>query len=650
MNSSRIFRTIEGSLVILFFIQAARVVFATLLRMSLSALAAGRVDGPVIAAHLLLLAGVLVTWLAPRQRRRLPETLSIAAIVVALARVGLAFQPQVVRLYAGILLIAAAAVYMLSLIRAGWRTWVVAFIAGLLVDQLFRAYDTYDISLRAWHLVSVGELLYRVPWVAVQAVLSALLIVISRLARRGALREPYEPAVLDGWGGLAVGGFLALETVLLAMPNVVARWAGVPYEGVVPWLLLATALALLPVNRGAVGHLLALFDERLRGLVWALLFILLIVVGNRFGGTASVCFLAIAQTMAVLLLWWVPRPASPGQPDLSGPWLSLGMLACTVLIYLYSMAFEYTLAFPGLEGQALTAVLLASVLLCLPRLMWRGEDPWMLPPIGAARGLPLAVLVLVTVAGLLLSGVGTTPTLAPRDTLRVATYNINGGYDVSGVYRLDLTALTIEASAADVIVLQEVDTGRPLSYGVDQVQFLARRLGMYQVYQPTVEYVHGIAILSRWPVVEGQGTPLPSGGARGAVRGVLADPESGRRVALAGAQLTPGPVDQRLQQLAVLVDLLGEASPAVLAADLGADPTDVIYQQLVGSGFVDPDAVLGIERGFTTPAVNPTVRHDYVLARGLVPVDARQVDSLASDHRLVVVELAWPDDFSGGPG
>ncbi len=642
---------IEGGLVILFFIQATRVVLAVLLGMSLSALAAGQLEGPVIAAHLLLLAGVLVVWFAPRQRRRLPETLSLAAIVVGLARVGLAFQAQPVRLYAGILLITAAVVYMASLIRAGWRAWVVTFITGLMADQLFRAYDTYDISLRAWHLVSVGDLLYRVPWVAVQVVLSALLIVISRLARRSALREPYEPAVLDIWGGLAVGGLLALEIVLLAMPNVVARWAGVPYQGVVPWLLLATALALLPVNRGAVGHLLALFDERLRGLVWTLLFILLIVVGNRFGGTAGVCFLVIAQTMAVLLLWWIPRPLAPGQPDLSGPLLSLGMLACVLLVYLYSMAFEYAAAFPGLEGQALTAVLMASVLLCLPLLMGREDDPWMVPPLAAARGLPLVVVALVTVAGLLLSGAGPAPGPAARDALRVATYNINGGYDASGVYRLELTALTIEASAADVIVLQEVDTGRPLSYGVDQVQFLARRLGMYQVYQPTVEYMHGIAILSRWPIIEEWGMLLPvSGETRGAVGVVLRNADSGREVALAGAHLAPGPVDERLQQLAVLVDLLGEASPAVLAADLAADPSDVVYQQLVGSGFVDPDAVLGIERGYTTPAVNPVVRHDYVLARGLLPMDARQVDSPASDHRLVVIELAWPDDISGGPG
>jgi endonuclease/exonuclease/phosphatase family metal-dependent hydrolase len=113
-------------------------------------------------------------------------------------------------------------------------------------------------------------------------------------------------------------------------------------------------------------------------------------------------------------------------------------------------------------------------------------------------------------------------------------------------------------------------------------------------------------------------------------------------VTVIGAQLAPGSEEERLQQVAVLLNLTGEDTPLVLAADLGASPQDVVYRQLLETGFLDPDTALGIERGFTFPAANPTERRDYILLRDLFPRDALQVNSPASDHRLVVVEVEWP--------
>jgi endonuclease/exonuclease/phosphatase (EEP) superfamily protein YafD len=127
----------------------------------------------------------------------------------------------------------------------------------------------------------------------------------------------------------------------------------------------------------------------------------------------------------------------------------------------------------------------------------------------------------------------------------------------------------------------------------------------------------------------------------GAIRVVLGDVASGRSVIVIGAQLSPGQEEERRDQLSVLLSL-ADSSPMMVGADLGASPDDLVYGQLLASGFVDPDTVLGIERGFTTPARNPTLRHDYILTRGLIPLDARQVESMASDHRLVVVEVGWP--------
>jgi endonuclease/exonuclease/phosphatase family metal-dependent hydrolase len=646
MGSARIFRLFEGSLVVLFFIQATRVAFAMLLSMVGMALTTGQAEAPVVYSHLILLAMLIPAWFAPRIRSTLPVTLMTSAVLIAVARIviSLPFGISAVRLYASLAVMGLAGVYCASLLRANRRSWLVVLVVGLAADQLFRARDTFDFSLRLWFDLPVADLKYRIPLYVIQIVLSLCLVAASILARRMARLESYEPAFLTPLGGLALGSFFALETVLLAMPNVIARWTETPYTGIVPWLLLATTLPLVPAVRNLMGQTLTMFEDRSRGWVWLFVFLLVVVVGNRLGGFGAAGALIVAQFIAVLLLWWIPVPPDPAELEQVGPSIALGWLVYALLIYAYSFTFEYARVFTWLRTQGLVVVLITAALLGLSRLPWREDDPWLESALH--KGVSAAFVIPVVVLGLILSAFWVGPVegiQSSGETLRVATYNINGGYDELGNYQLELAARTIEASVADVVVLQEGDAGRPVSYGVDQVRFLARRLGMAEIYYPTTEQVQGIAILSRWPVSEQSGVLLPGGGEqRAAVRGLLQDASSGRSVTVIGALLAPGSEEERLEQLAVLVTLIGEDTPLVLAADLAGTPQELVYQQLVGSGFLDPDSMLGIERGFTTPAQNPTARHDYVLVRDLVPLDARQVDSTASDHRLVVVEVGWP--------
>jgi len=352
----------------------------------------------------------------------------------------------------------------------------------------------------------------------------------------------------------------------------------------------------------------------------------------------------VAQFMAVLTLWCVPSPPDPVEVEQVGPSLSVGLFVFVALVYVYSFTFEYARTFAWLEDQGLVVILVAAGLLGVSRLSWREEDPWQIKP-SIPRAVATAFVFPVTVLGLILSGLGAQPVPPlPHGTLRLATYNINGGYDEAGMFQMELIARTIEASLADVVALQEVDVGRPVSYGADEVQFLARRLGMYQAYQPTIGQMRGVAILSRWPITGSVGVLIPGADEQqGALRSLLQEPATGRSIVMVSAQLLPGDNQQRLEQLAVLLSLIDDLSPVVLGADLGfSTEEDVIYQQLLSAGFVDPDKVLGIERGFTFPASNPMYRQDYILVLGATPSDSRQVDSRASDHRLVVIEIGWP--------
>jgi endonuclease/exonuclease/phosphatase family metal-dependent hydrolase len=211
------------------------------------------------------------------------------------------------------------------------------------------------------------------------------------------------------------------------------------------------------------------------------------------------------------------------------------------------------------------------------------------------------------------------------------------------VFQLELIARTIEASQADIVVLQEVDTGRPIGYEADQVEFLARRLRMYQVYQAGVNQLQGVAILSRWPISSSSRMVLAdSRQPAGAVRIQVQDRQTGRQAEIVGTQITGADEQTRLRQLATLMGIIGDTSPLIIGVDTQAPPDDIVYQQLLAGGFVDPDVALGIERGFTFPASNPTVRRDFLFVRGLVPLASRQVDRSGSNHRLVVIEVGWP--------
>jgi len=86
-------------------------------------------------------------------------------------------------------------------------------------------------------------------------------------------------------------------------------------------------------------------------------------------------------------------------------------------------------------------------------------------------------------------------------SLRLGTYNIHYGYDTDWHLSLSDQAAAIQAAAADIVALQEVDCGRITSYSIDDAQWLSRRLRMQVVYLPTVERLTGIALLTRYPII-----------------------------------------------------------------------------------------------------------------------------------------------------
>ncbi len=399
---------------------------------------------------------------------------------MAVGRVFMVVSAPLVGVLGAAIVIAGGALYLAAIARQHPARFGVVITMGLLVDQMVRASgQTLDPT-------------WSESFLPVQTALSALLFVISvartafRLDGESTASRAY--AGISIMGGIALGALLFLECALLGLPNAIARWTGVDYAILAPWLVAATALPLIPEARYTARRVLTLIDVQWRGWFWLLVISLLFVVGNRFEGPSAAAALIVAQFLVVLAFWWVVRPVGKEIRDVTGVGLVIGFV---VLILLYGFDFfTYEYAFVrdfggglnqlsrmlrALRGLGLGVMVAAVALSSIPLMDATRRIPWQRGRLRENLGGIVAVFAGATVVALssLVPGIIDSPNTP--DSVRIATYNIHGGYGLYFDYDLAKIADTIWQSGADVVLLQEVDAGRLASYGVDQALWLGWR-------------------------------------------------------------------------------------------------------------------------------------------------------------------------------
>lgn len=234
------------------------------------------------------------------------------------------------------------------------------------------------------------------------------------------------------------------------------------------------------------------------------------------------------------------------------------------------------------------------------------------------------------------------------------TFNLHHGVGMDGRLDLERAAALVEASGADVVAVQEVDSHLgPRSDGVDQPLWLARRLMADVAYGATIVLPgrspgdpprrYGNALLSRRQLHGTRAEVLPSP-PRAEPRGyVTATVEvAGRRVRVVATHLQhDSPSGRRPQAHALAVEVAASPEPVVLLGDLNATPGAPELAPLTGpGGLVDAWAVGGAGDGATFPSDAPRMRIDHVLVTPELTVTAASVvASAASDHRPLVVDL-----------
>jgi len=349
-------------------------------------------------------------------------------------------------------------------------------------------------------------------------------------------------------------------------------------------------------------------------LLWAHLPVLSLV-----GGALLAAGLLVASSALVT----APRA------DARGPALTVVALGLGWLLFV-GAAFGFYAYYAYLPAAWAATALVALVVLAVPAVA------------GPRWGTGAAILVTAIAILVPVTALATLPAEAsvePPASFRVMTYNVHQGYDAGNVASLDRLVDTIAREAPDILVLQEVVRGWLIDGQHDVAGVLAARLGMRYVFGPTIGDLYGNAVLSRYPMTDVRRVAFAKQpGARYQPRGAIL-------VTVAGVLVIATHLDEhadasavRLEQVRTILREWDGRQPAIIACDCNALPEAQELGLIDAAGFGDLAAQAGGEAP-TFPADAPRERIDYLFGTGMQASQAHVVDSTASDHRALVVNV-----------
>ena len=553
--------------------------------------------------------------------------LLLAVAVLAAGRLGFTFvRPIPVWLAA---VTTAAGLIALTLeLRAARATpesssaFAIGVLVGLSADTVVRgAFLSWDAAWRTG----------LVPTVVTLAIAAGL--VAFAMVDRGEADE--EPSFRYALPAALLGPFLMLQLQFVQNPAFVASGTGLALPAASALVLLGDALGIAAVIWIGTGRVSA--APRVLAAAIALGGTVTLATAN---GALVAVALPVTQMAAVGLLaaglahWLeIPTYATAWRTGLAS---TLGMVAFVALAFAYQIHIDVPLPVPRPAWPVLAAAALALAgarsRRVEPTPRWRAL--WVLPLAGLALPLTLSV---------------TAPALceAPGDgsPVRVLDWNLHGAVDGEGQVDPEAIARLIETQAPDVVVLQEVARGWPITGTVDMAEWLSRRLQMPYAWAPAADDQFGNVVMSRFRIEEAEVIALPYGEGpqhRSALRVVLdagfAEPftviathlQNGEHPSTNGAQIE------------VLLDTWGGGATTIIAGDMNVQPTQENAALFTDAGLVSAQDVTGHGSSSTARDPNfPGDRVDWIFGSSdLVFSEFSILESEASDHLPVLVTVA----------
>ena len=441
---------------------------------------------------------------------------------------------------------------------------------------------------------------------------------------------------------LGLGPFLFVEFLILQNQGWMAEMTGVSASTAALRIALLNVVALFAVER----------LHRFRLLHVAAVLIVVAAVLAAEGSQITFNVLSLLAVPAAAMVWasLVPEPVTDGLAA-STTFLAGGATLFVILGFAYYLPLDFNLGFEASDVRIAVALLLGVLgLLAAIRIptvtSGAGERSWALA--GLAAVLPLFALVVVLINDPVPAGSTGYP-------VRVASYNLHSAFNTDGVLDVESIVRVIEDSGATIVGLQEVPRGRLLSANTDLYALLVSELGFeHAEFFGTTDPTWGNAILSRFPIADVGTEPLPKVGTP-MQRGYL-----GASIAVGNQPLLfisthlqhvndPDVHDQdpegdlypvHHEQIGTILEEWGGIGPAVLVGDFNARPDWRQIAEILDAGWVDSWLEAGTGDGYTSSSDDPEHRIDYVFhTPDLAAVDAGVIQSLASDHLAVVVDI-----------
>jgi len=237
-----------------------------------------------------------------------------------------------------------------------------------------------------------------------------------------------------------------------------------------------------------------------------------------------------------------------------------------------------------------------------------------------------------------------TPAPAP-DTLRILAYNTHHGEGLDGRLDLERIARVIRSVDPDVVALQEIDRKVERTGGVDQARIYGELTGLTPLFGAFMPYQggqYGMALLSRYPILESENVRLPPGAEpRTTLAARIHLAPSGREVWIAGIHFYRTEEERLAQAEGATAFFRDVENPVFLVGDFNS--------------FVGGPILTTLEKAWwrpekegsplTFPANRPEREIDFILTppQSRVRVLEYRVldETVASDHRPVfmVVEI-----------
>jgi endonuclease/exonuclease/phosphatase family metal-dependent hydrolase len=238
------------------------------------------------------------------------------------------------------------------------------------------------------------------------------------------------------------------------------------------------------------------------------------------------------------------------------------------------------------------------------------------------------------------SASGETCVPGPLTDLTVVSFNIESAHGPDGSVQLDLLARTLGSWKPDIVLLQEVDKNQLRTGRVDMAAYLGERLRMSSTFGANLAGraggQYGTALLSRYPIVRAENTPLPrlrGDEQRGLLHAVL--DVDGRQMSAYVVHLQHSSTRARMLQINEVRRLVADDElPKVIGGDFNAHPGSSVMA-VARTIAADTWPAVGSGSGLTVPRQVPRGRIDYLLHTGLVPVDMQVLLPPLSDHRAL---------------